>query len=196
MSPPSPCAWCRTARQPSSRSAALSSPIQPSKAAYGTGRERRMFEFRSIGSALISFVVRASLELKAGPAGGLRPPSGPATTRRPPGCRPRPPAYGEAEAVTITTGGPRWPRPVVNSGVPRTITGSSGHHLPRSAAPDEHRKPRSPVDSLSHAGRLTWRAARRSHRPRLSGRRRRRRCCEQRQAQARSMRPLEFQFAP
>src|SRR5215203_3657377 len=30
-------------------------------------------------------------ELKADPAGGLRPPSGPATTRRPPGNRPHPP---------------------------------------------------------------------------------------------------------
>jgi hypothetical protein len=30
------------------------------------------------------------LFLKAGPAGGLRPPSGPATTRRPPGDRPHP----------------------------------------------------------------------------------------------------------
>jgi hypothetical protein len=30
-------------------------------------------------------------ELKAGPAGGLRPPSGPATTRRSPGNRPHPP---------------------------------------------------------------------------------------------------------
>jgi len=30
-------------------------------------------------------------ELKAGPPGGLRPPSGPAATRRSPGNRPRPP---------------------------------------------------------------------------------------------------------
>jgi hypothetical protein len=29
-------------------------------------------------------------EFKAGPAGGLRPPSGPATTQRSPGCRPHP----------------------------------------------------------------------------------------------------------
>jgi hypothetical protein len=32
------------------------------------------------------------LFLKAGPAGGLRPPSGPAATRRPPGRRPHPPS--------------------------------------------------------------------------------------------------------
>jgi hypothetical protein len=30
-------------------------------------------------------------ELKAGPAGGRRPPSGPAAARRPPGNRPHPP---------------------------------------------------------------------------------------------------------
>jgi hypothetical protein len=35
--------------------------------------------------------------LKAGPAGGLRPPSGPATTRRPPGSRPHPPHQGKPE---------------------------------------------------------------------------------------------------
>jgi hypothetical protein len=47
--------------------------------------------FRSVVSVLVSFVWEDFLyELKAGPAGGLRPPSGPAATRRSPGNRPHP----------------------------------------------------------------------------------------------------------
>ena len=40
-----------------------------------------MLAFRSVVSVLVSFVRSLLYELKAGPAGGLRPPSGPATTR-------------------------------------------------------------------------------------------------------------------
>jgi hypothetical protein len=67
-------------------------------------------------------------ELKAGPAGGLRPPSGPAATRRPPGDRPHPPLSSAgsingqptpyspalqeailANPVVIADYDPRWP---------------------------------------------------------------------------------------
>jgi hypothetical protein len=42
-------------------------------------------------------------ELKAGPAGGLRPPSGPATTRRSPGCRPHRPSSRRRHRSLIDT---------------------------------------------------------------------------------------------
>ena len=42
--------------------------------------------------ATIAFGEEFLYELKAGPAGGLRPPSGPAPTRRSPGEQPHPPS--------------------------------------------------------------------------------------------------------
>ncbi len=43
---------------------------------------------RSVVSVLLRSWETLLYTLKAGPAGGLRPPSGPATRRRPPGYRP------------------------------------------------------------------------------------------------------------
>jgi hypothetical protein len=47
-----------------------------------------MLAFRSVVSVLLRSWETFLYTLKAGPAGGLRPPSGPAATRRPPGHRP------------------------------------------------------------------------------------------------------------
>jgi hypothetical protein len=50
---------------------------------------------RSVSKATIESVRSFSTTSRAGPAGALRPPSGPATTRRSPGNRPRPPVIAE-----------------------------------------------------------------------------------------------------
>jgi len=48
----------------------------------GAGGRSSMPAFRFVGSMLLRSGEKFLYELKAGPAGGLRPPSGPATTRR------------------------------------------------------------------------------------------------------------------
>jgi hypothetical protein len=56
---------------------------------------KRGYEALSSGEALYEEIDaeqgRSNIDIKAGPAGGLRPPSGPAATRRSPGRRPYPP---------------------------------------------------------------------------------------------------------
>jgi hypothetical protein len=86
-------------------------------------------------------------ELKAGPAGGLRPPSGPAATRRSPGYRPHPPprwyeptpdqphdlrSWGETEDLRSS---PPWPTQCLaasDTGWPR-----AGHGT-RASLSDDH----------------------------------------------------------
>jgi hypothetical protein len=53
----------------------------------------------------LQLVVRLEQMLKAGPAGGLRPPSGPATTRRSPGHRPHPRHQGKPQQSRARRGG-------------------------------------------------------------------------------------------
>src|ERR671938_29812 len=62
-------------------------------------------------------------ELKAGPAGGLRPPSGPAATRRSPGSRSHPTDQGEPKLLRARLVGPRRGREQAETkGQQRTAT--------------------------------------------------------------------------